>query len=223
MTGVMSGGPGFVAIGSAGQAPAASTTSDGKRSQLVSLRISPDTTVAALQKVAAWRNVIVAPGPRLPEQNRTVGGVLHRPRKHLARDAAERTWPTCHRHDADRDRPRFRGGPDRRLPGNRRVVIWSSRTGAAWKAREPVGAALNSPGRQAITALTASQSTLTGVGYLTTPAGEEATPLEGRPRPGLSEELPRRRPAQAADSACDVAPGGTAHRRPRPSGGVPIQ
>jgi hypothetical protein len=60
-------------------------------------------------------------------------------------------------------------------PGNERVVVWSSRDGIAWKTREPAGTGLDGRGSQAITALAASGSRLTGVGYLATPASEQPT------------------------------------------------
>jgi hypothetical protein len=55
--------------------------------------------------------------------------------------------------------------------GTRRVVVWLSANGTAWSAVTPVGTGLSGRGTQAITALTCSGMTLTGVGF----AGEEPT------------------------------------------------
>jgi hypothetical protein len=55
--------------------------------------------------------------------------------------------------------------------GARRVVVWLSADGAAWTVATPVGTGLAGRGTQAITALTCSGVTLTGVGF----AGEEPT------------------------------------------------
>jgi len=58
--------------------------------------------------------------------------------------------------------------------GHRNVVVWtSSVSGTAWRAVTPRGQGLTGPGIQAITALTASGVTLTGVGFSADPAGEQ--------------------------------------------------
>jgi hypothetical protein len=58
-------------------------------------------------------------------------------------------------------------------PGHQDVVVWTSPDGSAWRAAEPAGQGLTGPGIQAITALTVSGSTLTGVGFTASPAGEQ--------------------------------------------------
>ena len=58
-------------------------------------------------------------------------------------------------------------------PGHQDVVVWTSRNGSTWRAAEPAGQGLTGPGIQAITALTASGSTLTGVGFTASPTGEQ--------------------------------------------------
>jgi hypothetical protein len=64
-------------------------------------------------------------------------------------------------------------------PGRQDVVIWTLATraapGTAWTAASPDGMGLAGAGEHAITALTAAGSTLTGVGYIATPAAEEPT------------------------------------------------
>ncbi len=66
--------------------------------------------------------------------------------------------------------------------GDRDVVVWTSPDGAAWKASTPAGPGLAAPGIQAITGLAASGRTLTGVGFTATPAGEQPTLWQFRPR-----------------------------------------
>ena len=58
-------------------------------------------------------------------------------------------------------------------PGHQDVVLWTSASGATWKAVMPSGQGLTGPGIQAMTALTAAGSTLTGVGYIALPASEQ--------------------------------------------------
>ena len=60
--GVTAAGPGLVVVGSVGRAPAVETASDGTQRRLISLWTQAGGTAAALQKVAAQRNVIVATG-----------------------------------------------------------------------------------------------------------------------------------------------------------------
>jgi len=58
-------------------------------------------------------------------------------------------------------------------PGHQDVVVWTSADGSAWTAVTPAGQGLTGPGIQAITALAASGSTLAGVGFTASPAGEQ--------------------------------------------------
>jgi hypothetical protein len=64
-------------------------------------------------------------------------------------------------------------------PGNEDVVVWLLMRGAArgttWTAATPAGVGLKGPGTQAITALTQTGTTLTGVGFIATAASEEPT------------------------------------------------
>jgi hypothetical protein len=60
--GVTTARPGLVVVGSVGRNPAVWTASDGTQWRLISLWTQAGRTPAALQKVAAQRNVIVATG-----------------------------------------------------------------------------------------------------------------------------------------------------------------
>ena len=51
--------------------------------------------------------------------------------------------------------------------------MWTSPNGSAWRAAEPAGQGLTGPGIQAITSLTATDSTLTGVGFSASPTAEQ--------------------------------------------------
>ncbi len=59
------------------------------------------------------------------------------------------------------------------------MVVWTlaptAGPGTTWTAATPDGMGLAGPGTQAITALTATGSTLTGVGFTATPASEQPT------------------------------------------------
>ena len=73
----------------------------------------------------------------------------------------------------DRGGPGIRGAAGTVGKPRQRVIVWSSRDGTSWQAREPAGTGLSGWGSQAITALTSSRSLLTGVGYVATPAAEQ--------------------------------------------------
>jgi hypothetical protein len=60
-----------------------------------------------------------------------------------------------------------------RAQGQQDGVVWTSPNGSGWKAATPSGQGLTGPGIQAITALTATGSTLAGVGFTATPSGEQ--------------------------------------------------
>ena len=53
--------------------------------------------------------------------------------------------------------------------------MWTSPDGTTWQAATPAGPGLSSPGIQAITGLTVSGRTLTGVGFTATQADEQLT------------------------------------------------
>jgi hypothetical protein len=59
------------------------------------------------------------------------------------------------------------------MQGQQDVVVWTSASGAGWKAATPAGQGLAGSGIQAITALTASGSTVTGVGFTASQSGEQ--------------------------------------------------
>lgn len=176
MVAVTAAGTGFVAVGSARNAPAVWTSLDGKRWELTGLRSPDGSSTALLQHVAAQRNLIVATGTETTATGTapfaaysTDGGTswqeasLRAPGGFAAvtaLTAAGRGFEAV-----------GTVGP----PGNQHVVVWSSRNGLTWRAREPAGTGLSGRGSQALTALTASGSLLTGAGYAATPLSEQPT------------------------------------------------
>jgi hypothetical protein len=58
-------------------------------------------------------------------------------------------------------------------PGHQDVVVWTSSDGTTWRAATPNVRGLAGPGIQAITGLTVSGRTLTGVGFTASPAAEQ--------------------------------------------------
>jgi hypothetical protein len=185
MTAVTTGGPGFVAVGSVGKAPAVWTSTDGKQWQLIQLGPPGGASAAALQDVAAHGKVIVATGTQTTPTGTTPfaeystdGGTLWQPAPLTAPggSAAITALTTAGKG--------FVAAGTVGQPGNQRVVVWSMTGGTSWKAHEPTGAGLSGLGSQAITALTASGPVLTGVGYTATPKGEQATLWKASAGPG---------------------------------------
>ena len=57
-------------------------------------------------------------------------------------------------------------------PAHQDVLVWTSPNGTDWKTAMPAGQGLTGPGIQDITGLTASGSTLSGVGFTASPTSE---------------------------------------------------
>ncbi|HEV2451959.1 MAG TPA: hypothetical protein VGS62_08525 [Streptosporangiaceae bacterium] len=173
---VAAGGPGFVAAGSVNNAPAVWTSADGKRWALTGLPVPADASSAVLSRVAATGRLIVATGLEsgsggpapFAEYSPDGGTTWHQARLTAPGGGASVTGLVA----AGRG---FTAVGTAGPPGNQRVVVWTSRDGAAWQATRPAGFGLSGRGSQAITALAASGSSITGAGYVATPAGEHAT------------------------------------------------
>jgi hypothetical protein len=175
--GSASGGSGFVAVGSHGDQPSAWTSADGGRTwRLADLPMPVGSTRAALDHVASVGRVVVAVGTAVTTQGRAVpfaassanggatwaesalpvpGGLT----SVTALVAAGGTFTAT--------------GSYGSTPGHQNVVVWTSRNGSSWQAAEPAGKGLTGPGIQAITGLAVTGSTLTGVGFTASPAGEQ--------------------------------------------------
>jgi hypothetical protein len=177
---------GFVAVGSHGPLPAAWTTPDGRTWSLADLPLPAGATAAALQHVAAAGRTVVATGVA-----RTAAGPV--PYADRSADGG-RTWTESAlpvpAGTAQVSAVAAAGGGFTVTgtfgvtAGDRDVVVWTSRDGKTWQASTPTGPGLASPGIQAITGLTVSGRTLTGVGFTATPAGVQPTLWQFPAHPG---------------------------------------
>ncbi len=176
MIAVTAAGTGFVAVGSAHHAPAVWTSPDGRRWQQSLLRSPAGASAALLQSVAAHGSLIVATGTQTTARGTAPfaaysldgGSIWQETPLSAPGGFAAVTALTA----AGKG---FEAVGIAGQPGNQRVVVWSSRDGISWRAREPAGAGLSGRGSQAITAITASGSQLTGAGYVATPLTEQPT------------------------------------------------
>jgi hypothetical protein len=176
MLAVTAGQAGFVAVGAHGSRPSAWTSADGQSWRQVDLPLPAGTTRAVLEHVASLGRTVAAVGTAVTAAGRTVpfaassanGGAtwtssaLPGPAgltAVTALTAAGRTFTAA--------------GTFGRTPGDQNVVVWTSPDSSAWRAAEPAGQGLTGPGIQAITSLTATGSSLTGVGFSASPTAEQ--------------------------------------------------
>jgi hypothetical protein len=176
MLAVTASSAGFVAVGSHGDLPSAWTSPDGRSWRQADLPRPVGAARAALQHVASNGRIVAAVGTAVTATGQPVpfaasssnGGVtwtesaLPAPAglaSVTALAAAGGSFTAT--------------GTYGSTPGHQNVVVWTSPDGAAWRAAEPAGAGLTGPGIQAITSLTVSGSTLAGVGFTASPAGEQ--------------------------------------------------
>jgi hypothetical protein len=175
MLAVTASADGFVAVGSRGTRPAIWTTPDGRTWTEADLPLPAGATSAVLQHIAARGRTVVAagtlrtPAGQLPFAARSSDGgstwseaglpVPSGTAQVTALAAAGESFTAT--------------GTFGTTPGHQDVVVWTSPNGATWQAATPSGLGLAGPGIQAITGLAASGGTLTGVGFIATPAGEQ--------------------------------------------------
>ena len=167
---------GFVAVGAAGDQPAAWTSLDGRNWNQRSLPLPVGATRAMLQQVASHGRVVavvgtalITTGLQVPFAARSSNGGVTWTESPLPVPSG-RAFVTAL---AAAGRGFVAAGTFGSTPGHQDVVVWTSADGSAWTAVTPAGQGLTGPGIQAITALTASGSTLTGVGFTASPAGEQ--------------------------------------------------
>jgi hypothetical protein len=177
---------GFVAVGAVGERPAAWVSGTGRTWTLVTLALPADATSAALDYVAANGGTVAAVGTEV-----TAAG-QRRPFAAVSTDAGA-TWTQAQlplplggssaagasAAGASATALTAAGGGFTATgtygpPGETDVVVWTLPAGAAepagWTQAAPEGTGLAGPGMQAITALTATGATLTGVGFTSTSA-----------------------------------------------------
>jgi hypothetical protein len=169
-------GSGFMAVGSIANAPAAWTSPNGRTWTLSSLSPPAGASTATLQQIAVHGKLIVATGTQTTAKGTapfadytTDDGTLWQqepltagtaPASVTALTAAGKGFVAT-----------GTAGP----LGAQRVVVWWTTNGFSWKTIKPTGTGLDSPGSQAMTALTASGPALTGSGYLANATGEHPT------------------------------------------------
>ena len=176
MMAVAASSAGFVAVGSHGDQPSAWTSADGRTWRQADLPLPVGSTRAVLQHVASTGRTVAAVGTAL-----TTTGVPV-PFAASSSDGGA-TWIesalplpaglTSVTALAAAGSAFTATGTYGSTPGHQNVVIWTSSNGSSWRAAEPSGQGLTGSGIQAITSLTVSGSTLTGVGFTASPAGEE--------------------------------------------------
>lgn len=176
MDAVTAAGTGYVAVGSLRHAPAVWTSLDGRRWALTALPPPAGARGGVLQQVAAQGRVIVATGNETTAAGTAAFAAY-------STDGGKSWQQTLLSAPGRLAAVTALAAPGRGFeavgtvgrPGNQRVIVWSSRDGISWHAREPVGTGLSSRGSQAITALASSGSVVTGVGYVATPTMEQPT------------------------------------------------
>jgi len=177
MNAVTASGSGFVAVGSHGDQPSAWTSADGGRTwRQTDLPMPVGSTRAVLEHVASAGRVVVAVGTATTTAGRAVpfaassanGGASWA--EAALPVPAELTSVTAL---AVAGGTFTATGSYGSTPGHQNVVVWTSPDGSAWRAAEPAGKGLTGPGIQAITGLAVAGSTLTGVGFTASPAGEQ--------------------------------------------------
>jgi hypothetical protein len=179
MLAVTAARPGFVAVGSAGNAPAAWTSRTGSAWQLTRLPLPAGAVSAVLTQVAAVGGRVVAAGDAV---RAAVAGHVAGPVPFAAVSGDEgRTWREVVLHAP--------AGPSTitaltaagsgfaatglsGVPGHQGMLTWWSLDGLSWQGGQPVAGPLRGGGVQQITALSARDGTLTGAGYAVTQSGE---------------------------------------------------
>jgi hypothetical protein len=167
---------GFVAVGLQGNAPAVWTSANGRGWSAALLALPAGAVSAKLLHVTAAGGTVVAVGMSHPASGAatpfaarsTDGGLMWTesalpvPRgaaNVTALAAAGGTFTAT--------------GTFGTTSGHQDVVVWTSPDGVTWTAATPGGQGMAGPGIQAITGLTVSGSTLTGVGYTASPLTQE--------------------------------------------------
>jgi hypothetical protein len=192
MSAVTATSRGFAAVGAVGARPAAWLSLAGQTWALATVPLPAGAASAALDYVAADGSTVAAVGTEVTaagqhgpfEALSTDGGatwtsaLLPLPGASTAASAAAATALSAAGGG-------FTATGTYGMPGGTDVVVWTLPAGAAagtpWTAVAPQGIGLAGPGVQAITALTATGDTLTGVGYTTNTATPTATAAATEP------------------------------------------
>jgi hypothetical protein len=176
MMAVAASSAGFVAVGSHGDQPSAWTSADGRTWRQADLPLPVGATRAVLEHVASTGRTVAAVGTALTTTGAHVPFAASSSNGGASWTESALPVPaglTSVTALAAAGGAFTATGTYGRTPGHQDVVVWTSPNGLAWRADEPAGQGLTGPGIQAITGLAVSGSTLTGVGFTATPAGEE--------------------------------------------------
>ena len=176
MLGVTATASSYVAVGLQGNSPAAWLSPDGKSWSVMALPLPAGASRAVLLHVAAVGSTIVAAG-----MEQTLSGSLAPFAARSVNDGTSWTEEALPVPSGSAQVTALAAagqtftatGTYGSTPGHQDVVIWTSSNGANWTTVTPAGQGLAGPGIQAITGLTVSGSTLTGVGFTASPASEE--------------------------------------------------
>ncbi len=176
MTAVAASSAGFVAVGSHGDQPSAWTSADGRTWRQADVPLPAGATRAVLQHVASTGRTVAAVGTAftttgvpVPFAASSSDGGASWISSALPVPAALTSVTAL----AAAGGAFTATGTYGSTPGHQNVVVWTSPNGSAWRAAEPAGQGLTGAGIQAITGLTVSGSTLTGVGFTASPTSEE--------------------------------------------------
>ena len=176
MLAVTATGSGFVAVGLQGNSPVVWLSPDGKTWTVMALPLPAGAARAVLLHVAAVGSTIAAVGMEqtpsgalAPFAARSVNGGANWTETALPVPSGSAEVTAL----AAAGQMFTATGTYGSTPGHQDVVVWTSSNGVTWTAVTPAGQGLAGPGIQAITGLTVSGSTLTGVGFTATPASEE--------------------------------------------------
>ena len=176
MTAVAASSAGFVAVGSHGDQPSAWTSADGRTWRQADLPLPVGATRAVLERVASAGRTVAAVGTALTTTGQHVPFAASSSNGGASWITSTLPVPaslTSVTALAAAGGAFTATGTYGSTPGHQNVVVWTSPNGSAWRAAEPAGQGLTGAGIQAITSLTVSGSTLTGVGFTASPAGEE--------------------------------------------------
>ncbi|HTX25551.1 MAG TPA: hypothetical protein VME19_00890 [Streptosporangiaceae bacterium] len=185
-------GKGFVAVGSAGTAAAAWLSATGRTWSLVTLPQPVGAASTQLGFVAANGTTLAAAGTEVTAAGQRVPFAAVSANNGATWTLAQLPEPSAPPAGAGAATAAntavtalaaagsgFTAAGTYGTPGSQDVVIWTlaarAAAGTAWTAAAPAGMGLAGPGTHAITALTGSGSTLTGIGYIATPAAEQPT------------------------------------------------
>ena len=201
MNAVTATGRGFAAVGAVGPRPAAWLSGTGQAWTLVTLPLPAGAASAALDYVAANGGVLAAVGTEVTAAGRTARSPPSRPMgARPGRSPCSRCPPPPPRPRPPRSPPPAAAfhrdrhlrpcGADRRrgLDASRRRGRGEPR-GPGWTEAAPQGTGLAGPGMQAITALTATGATVTGIGFTATPAAPSG-PAKAAAAPASTQTEP---------------------------------